>query len=51
MATVVLMLFAGPGTVIDGQTDGQSGDYMLPPYLIIIIIVIMTVILISLQQC
>jgi len=27
MPTKVLKLFAGPGTV----TDGQSGDYMLPP--------------------
>ena len=27
-ATVVLKLFAGQGT---GRTDGQSGDYMLPP--------------------
>jgi len=31
MATVVLKLFAGQGTVMDGQTEGQSGDYMLPP--------------------
>ena len=28
MSTVVLKLFAGQGT---GRTDGQSGDYMLPP--------------------
>jgi len=28
MPTVILKLFAGQGT---GRTDGQSGDYMLPP--------------------
>jgi len=27
MATVVLKLFAGQGSVTDGQTDGQSSDY------------------------
>jgi len=31
MATVVLKLFAGQGTLTDGQTNGQSSDYMLPP--------------------
>ena len=29
MPTVVLKLFARPGI---GRTDGQSGDYMLPPF-------------------
>jgi len=32
MATVVFKLFAGQGTGMDGQMDGQSGDYMLPPF-------------------
>ena len=32
MPTVVLKLLAGQGTGwMDGWTDGQSGDYMLPP--------------------
>jgi len=31
MQTVVLKLFAGQGTVTDGRTNGQSGDYMLTP--------------------
>jgi len=31
MATVVLKLFAGQGTRTDGKTDGQNGEYMLPP--------------------
>ena len=35
MATVVLKLYAGQGSVMDRQMyermDGQSGDYMLPP--------------------
>jgi len=31
MATVVLKLFGGQGTVADGRMNGQSGDYMLSP--------------------
>jgi len=32
MPTVVLKLFAGQGNGwMDNRTDGQSGDYMLPP--------------------
>jgi len=31
MPTVVLKLFAGQGSWMDGKPDGQSGDLMLPP--------------------
>ena len=31
MPTIVLKLFAGQGSQTDGQPEGQSGNYMLPP--------------------
>ena len=31
MPTIVLKLSAGQGSQTDGQPEGQSGNYMLPP--------------------